>query len=283
MHYLFHHPEIELTNCIFHAAKSWNYKAMELFIKKGASLDTQLDNGRTVLHSAVEMVNKYGFGMHGIVRLLIRAGADMLHRDNAGNTPLDIQSRLYTCFVHRSLSFVTSKNLFENRRLYLSGKLGPEDTIDSVFQVASDFLDIPVLESIKDQLGDRLARRRPSGENLLMLALWAGDLEGVNWLLDRKTCNVTEVDGKKHDALWFALKTTSFQCNIRQLAVVNRLLEGGSRLTAAEDHLLEAASIGRRQLDDLLSPGNIDDTFVRLLITYRYSLRPENERLSLFK
>ena len=46
-----------------------------------------------------------------------------------------------------------AKTYFQNRSLYLSGQLRPEDNLDSVFSVAADFLDIPVLEALKDQLG----------------------------------------------------------------------------------------------------------------------------------
>ncbi len=262
--YLFHHPEVELMSCIFHAARSGNYKAMELFIKKGASLDTQLDDGRTVLHCAVEAVNNDGFGMYGTVRLLIRAGADMLRRDDAGNTPL------YSCKGRSNL--LETKTYFENRRVYLSGSIPPGDTIDSVFLVAADFLDIPVLEALKDQLGDRLMQWRKDGKNLLMVALTATDFDGVNWLLDQKICDITDVDGENHDVLWLAIKNKSLEINARKLAVVNRLLEGGARVT--EDHLLEAASSGHETVNEVL---------MRLLVTYRYSQRHENERLSLFR
>ena len=140
MHYLFHHPEMELTSCcnglpgkvpiICYAAKVGNYTAVVFSIKKGASLHDQLSDGRTILHCAVEAVNHHGVEKYGIVRLLLRAGADMLHRDTHGNTPLSTlplspgQSPLAQAY-------------FENRSLYLSGHISETDTIDSVVEIAA--------------------------------------------------------------------------------------------------------------------------------------------------
>ncbi len=274
VHYLFHHPEMELTSCcnglpgkvpiICYAAKVGNYTAVVFSIKKGASLHDQLSDGRTILHCAVEAVNHHGVEKYGIVRLLLRAGADMLHRDTHGNTPLSTlplspeQSPLAQAY-------------FENRSLYLSGHISETDTIDSVVEIAAYFLDIPVLEALKDRLESRLAQHRSNGDNLLMTALKYTDLEGIHWLLDQKICAIDDVDEENHDALWLAINNR-FDSNTRKLAVINKLLEAGAKVT--EDHLLQAANCPYKGINEIL---------MRLVTIYRYSQRPQEERLSLFK
>ena len=119
--YLINNTEVELTSCsdcfpgvvpfIFLAATIGDYKTTSLLIKKGVSLDTKLSDGRTVVSS-----HNYQRAPQNaaIVRLLMRAGADMLCPDNAGVTPLDEHN------------LPAAKNYFQNRSLYLSGELGPE-------------------------------------------------------------------------------------------------------------------------------------------------------------
>ena len=269
-----YHPEMELTSCsnclpgkvpiLCYAAKVGNYTAVEFLIKTSASLHDQLSDGRTVLHCAVEAVNYHGVEKYGIVRLLLRAGADMLHRDIHGNTPL---STLPLSAEQSPLA----QAYFENRSLYLSGHISETDTIDSVVEIAAYFLDIPVLEALKDLLESRLAQHRSNGDNLLMTALKHIDLEGIHWLLDQKICAIDDVDEENHDALWLAINNR-FESDTRKLAVINRLLEAGAKVT--EDHLLQA--------EDCKHEG-INEIFMRLVTIYRYSQRPQRERLSLFK
>ena len=180
---LLHTSSPDVVPVIFSAAKVGHYKASSLLIKKGASLDTKLSDGRTVLHFAAE---SYQHGLHnfGVVRLLLRTGANMLCPDNAGITPLAALQ-----LSQHQLPAATT--YFQNRSLYLSGKLRPEDNLNSVFYVAADFLDIPVLEALKDQLGDRLIQWRDwtGDKNLLMVAITTHDLDGIDWLLDQKICD----------------------------------------------------------------------------------------------
>ena len=274
--YLIENTEIELRSCciqfpgivppIFRAVKSGHYKASSLLIKKGASLDTKLSDGRTVLHCAAE---SYQHGLHnfGVVRLLLRAGANMLCPDNAGVTPLAALQ-----LSQHQLPAATS--YFQNRSLYLSGKLRPEDNLDSVFYIAADFLDIPVLEALKDQLGDRLIQWRDwTGEkNLLMVAITMHDLDGIDWLLDQKICDMSHKDINRHDVLSIAMDSTRSINNTTRLSLINKLLASGAVVT--ERHLIDEANRSNSEVDELL---------MRLLVTYRYSQRPAHERLSLFK
>ncbi len=265
MEFLLDNTEIELTSCcaqfpgtvpvIFSAAKMGHYKATNLLMKKGSFIDAQLADGRTALHCAIENLKP------GVVRLLLRAGANMLCPDNAGVTPLDVLG----------YQVAAAKNYFQNRSLYLSGKLRPEDNLDSVFSMAADFLDIPVLEALKDQLGDRLIQWRDwtGEENLLIVAIKMNDFDCTDWLLDQKICDMSHKDSEKHDALWFALNSTRFKNRATRLALVTKLLEAGAVVT--EGHLIDEASNCHFEL------------LMRLLVTYRYKQRPAHERLSLFK
>ena len=276
MRYLLDNTEIELTSCsnwfpgvapvIFSAARAGHYKASSLLIKKGASLDTKLSDGRTVLHCAAE---NYQTSLHnsGVVRLLLRAGADMLCLDYAGLTPLDGLQ-----LSQHQLPAATT--YFQNRSLYLSGKLRPEDNLNSVFYIAADFLDIPVLEALKDQLGDRLIQWRleTRERNLLMVAIIMHDLDGMDWLLDQKICDMSHKDSNGHDVLSIAIDSTRSKNNTTRLSLINKLLEAGAVVT--ERHLIDEANRSNSEVDELL---------MRLLVTYRYSQRPVHERLSLFK
>ena len=276
MQFLIDNTEIELRSCciqfpdvvpvIFSAAKVGHYKASRLLIKKGASLDTKLSDGRTVLHCAAE---SYQHGLHnfGVVRLLLRSGADMLCPDNAGVTPLAALQ-----LSQHQLPAATT--YFQNRSLYLSGKLRPEDNLDSVFYVAADFLDIPVLEALKDQLGDRLIQWLDwtGDKNLLMVAITTHDLDGIDWLLDQKICDLSHKDINKHDVLSIAIDSTRSKNNTTRLSLINKLLEAGAVVT--ERHLIDEANRSNSEVDELL---------VRLLVTYRYSLQPVHKRLSLFR
>ena len=59
-----------------------------MLINEGSCpLDTQLKDGRTVLHCAAHAVNMTM--EYGIIRLLVRAGANMLSPSKSGRTPLD--------------------------------------------------------------------------------------------------------------------------------------------------------------------------------------------------
>ena len=274
--YLLDNTEVELMSCsnwclgvvpvIFSAARNGHYKASSLLIKKGASLDTKLSDGRTVLHCAAE---NYQTSLHnsGVVRLLLRAGADMLCLDYAGLTPLDGLQ-----LSQHQLPAATT--YFQNRSLYLSGQLRPEDNLDTVFSVAADFLDIPVLEALKDQLGDRLIQWRDwtGDKNLLMVAITMHDLDGIDWLLDQKICDMSHKDINKHDVLSIAIDSTRSKNTTTRLSLINKLLAAGAVVT--EQHLIDEANRSNSKVDELL---------MRLLVTYRYSQRPAHERLSLFR
>ena len=275
MQYLIDNTAVELTSCgayfsgavpvLFAAAKFGNYEASSFLIKRGGSLDTQLGDGRTLLHYAASDVINRGTGEHGVVRLLVRAGADMLRTDNAGVTPLDVLLKL-------SERFRAAKSYFQNRPSYLSGQLMPEDNLDTVFSVAADLLDIPVLEALRDQLGERLSKWRgwSKERNLLMVAIGMDDLDGIAWLLGQGICDMTHKDSDGHDALWLALKSTRGSRNhTTRLALINKLLEAGAVVT--EGHLIDEANYCHFEL------------LMRLLVTYRYNQRPAHERLSLFK
>ena len=276
MEFLIKNTEVELTSCctefpgivpiIFSAAKVGHYKASRLLIKKGASLDTKLSDGRTVLHCAAE---SYQHGLHnfGVVRLLLRSGANMLCPDNAGVTPLAALQ-----LSQHQLPAATT--YFQNRSLYLSGKLRPEDNLDSVFYIAADFLDIPVLEALKDQLGDRLIQWLDwtGDKNLLMVAITTHDLDGIDWLLDQKICDMSHKDINKHDVLSIAIDSTRSKNTTTRLSLINKLLAAGAVVT--EQHLIDEANRSNSKVDELL---------MRLLVTYRYSQRPAHERLSLFR
>ena len=275
MQYLLDNTKIELTSCsnwfpgvapvIFSAASGGHYKASSLLIKKGAALDTRLSDGRTVLHCAAENYQR-SFHNSGVVRLLLRAGADMLCLDNAGLAPLDgLQLSQH--------QLPAAKNYFQNRAVYLSGKLRPEDNLNSVFNVAADFLDIPVLEALKDQLGDRLIQWRDwTGEkNLLMVAITMHDLDGMDWLLDRKICDMSHKDINGHDVLLIAMDSTRSKNNPTRLSLINELLAAGAVVT--ERHLIDEANRSTSEVDELL---------MRLLVTYRYGRQP-HKRLSMFR
>ena len=272
MQYLIANTAVELTSCNTHfagtvpihvaAAEFGIYEASSFLIKRGGSLDTQIGDGRTILHYAASDVINRGIEKHGVVRLLVRAGADMLCTDNAGVTPLDV--------LKLSERFPAAKSYFQNRSSYLSGKLKPEDNLDSVFSVAADLLDIPVLEALRDQLGERLSTWRDlSGRNLLMAAINVNDLDGIDWLLGLRICDLSHKDTSKQDALWLALNSTRFKNHTTRLALINKLLEAGAVVT--EGHLIDEASYCHFEL------------LMRLLVTYRYKQRPAHERLSLFK
>ena len=109
---------------------------------------------------------------------------------------------------------------------------------------------------------------RKGGKNLLMVAITTNDFDGVKWLLDRNICNITDVDAHKCDALSLAI--LGYESRI---ALGNMLLEAGATVT--EDHLLRAAKGWNEYI--------VNEVLMWLLITYRYSQRPENERLSLFR
>ncbi len=271
MQYLIDNTAVELTSCntyfsgavpvLFAAAKFGNCEASRFLIKKGAALDVQLTDGRTVLHCAAQKCAD-GLEYHGVVRLLVRAAADMLRTNNAGVTPLDI--------LKLSERFPTAKDYFQNRRSYLSGRLRPEDNLDSVFSVAVDLLDIPVLEALRDQLGERLSRNLSKAKNLLMVAIAMHDFEGIDWLLDQGICDMTHKVGDEYDALGLALERTSSRNNITRLSLVNKLLRAGA--VVAEGHLIDEA----KRSDD-------GEVLMKLLLTYRYSQQPVQERLCLFK
>ena len=271
MQYLIDNTAVELTSCntyfsgavpvFFAAAKFGNCEASRFLIKKGAALDVQLTDGRTVLHCAAQKCAD-GLEYHGVVRLLVRAAADMLRTNNAGVTPLDI--------LKLSERFPTAKDYFQNRRSYLSGRLRPEDNLDSVFSVAVDLLDIPVLEALRDQLGERLSRNLSKAKNLLMVAIAMHDFEGIDWLLDQGICDMTHKVGDEYDALGLALERTSSRNNITRLSLVNKLLRAGA--VVAEGHLIDEA----KRSDD-------GEVLMKLLLTYRYSQQPVQERLCLFK
>ena len=244
--HLIDNTEVELTSCckclpgvvpvIFCAAAWGNYKTTSLLIKKGAVLDTKLSDGRTVLHSRHYYPQPEN-SRSCIVRLFLRAGADMLCPDNAGVTPLDTLQ----LSQHQLLA---SKNYFQNRSLYLSGQLGPEDNIDTVFSAAAHFLDIPVLEALTDQLGDRLSTWRDSmGRNLLMAAIIFHDLDGIDWLLGLKICDLSHKDTDQRDALLLALICTHFEHKTARLSLVNKLLEAGATVT--EKHLLVKQAVAQ--------------------------------------
>ncbi len=276
MEFLVKNTEVELTSCctqfpgivpiIFSAAKMGHYKATSILMKMSSSLEAQLLDGRTVLHCATESCQQ-SLHNRGVVRLLLRAGANMLCPDNTGVTPLD-------ALQLSQHQLPAAKNYFQNRALYLSGKLRPEDNIDSVFNVAADFLDIPVLEALKDQLGDRLIQWRDwTGEkNLLMVAITMHDLDGMDWLLDRKICDMSHKDINGHDALSIAMDSTRSKNNPTRLSLINELLAAGAVVT--EGHLIDEANRSTSEVDELL---------MRLLVTYRYSQQPVDKRLSMFR
>ena len=270
--YLIENTEVELMSCsghfpgvvvpvIFHAVAVGNYKTTSLLIKKGTSLKTKLGDGRTVLH----LLNNEPYQDIAIVKLLLRAGADMLCPDNAGVTPLD------TLPLDETLP--AAKHYFQNRSLYLSGQLGPEDDWNTLLLFATYFLDIPVFEALRDQLGDRLSKWRSSiGRNLLMVAIAMHDLDGIDWLLDQKICNISDKDFYGNDALLPALQSTRLKNNTTRLSLVNKLLASGASVT--EGHLIDEANE---------KPSEANEVLMRLLVTYRYSQRPAHERLNLFK
>ena len=109
---------------LFHAVKMQHFKAASFLLKKGAALDTQLTDGRTVMHCAAQNC-VYGLKYHGVLRLLVRAGGNMLLPDSEGATPLDAlgeaQQEGKKLYTHQLPGF---KNYFQNRSLYLAGKLG---------------------------------------------------------------------------------------------------------------------------------------------------------------
>ena len=196
----------------------------------------------------------------------------MLHADSAGVTPLE---RSAGKMPHKLASF---KNYFQHRSLYLSGRLPQEDTLDAVFNTAAYFLDIPVLEAFKDHLKERLSHWHDSkgrtcdcNRNLLMDAITKNDLDGIDWLLDQNICNISDKDIRGHDALLFALSNGAFNNSVK-LGIINKLLAAGATVT--EDHLIYAANYNHEKVAEPL---------MRLLVTYRYSQRPINERISMFK
>ena len=289
LRYLIEHTNVELTSCsnrfsdrvpvLFDAVclgiSVEGYKAVSFLIKKGAALDAQLTNGRTALHYAVQNC-AYGLYAHGVIRLLVRAGASMLCADNAGITPL---AAFGDTQVKESHAYqVLPACYFQNRSSYLSGRLPQEDTLDAVFNTAAYFLDIPVLEAFKDHLKERLSHWHDSKErtcdcnrNLLMDAITKNDLDGIDWLLDQNICNISDKDIRGHDALWFALSNGAFNNSVK-LGIINKLLAAGATVT--EDHLIYAANHNYEKVSEPL---------MRLLVVYRYSQRPINERISMFK
>ncbi len=273
IHYLLHNTEIDLrcfsgnflsiVPVLFDAVYRRKSKIVRLLITEGSALDTQLEDGRTILHCAA--FDK-GRKTNGMVKLLVRAGANMLSPDNTGDTPL---SKLRSKPTQLPLD-QNHFHYFQNRSLYLSGRLAAGDTLDAVSCIAAEFLDIPVLEAFRDQLGDRLMKWRKNGKNLLMVAITIDDFDGIKWLLDQKICNITDFDAENHDALWLAVSNTS---DSARLAVVNMLLADGATVT--EEHLLQAAKSWNEN--------SVNEVLMRLVTIYRYSQRPQEERQNLFK
>ena len=254
---------------IFIAAAERKSESVRCLLTNGVSVHTSLNNGRTVLHRyphcfpnrSSSLSFTYGDRNLAIHSLLMRAGADMLCPDNAGVTPLDTLKL-------PADQFTAAKQYYQNRPLYLKGRIGKDDTLDAVFSQAAEVrFDIPVLVGLKDQLKDRLVHHRwKGGKNLLMVALAIKDLDGITQILDQRICAITDVDDENHDALWYAINT-------KKLSIINGLLEAGATVT--NDHVAQAASF---------EPGKeVNEILMRLLTIYRYSQRTVNERVSLFK
>lgn len=65
-----------------YSAQHGHWGPIQYFLLRGIDLDTPIPDGRTALHLCIES------GMMRTVMLLYGKGADMLHQDNAGRTPL---------------------------------------------------------------------------------------------------------------------------------------------------------------------------------------------------
>ena len=240
---------------LFIAAREGKVESIRCLLNNGLSVHKRLSDGRTILHYCRPEHDSAVFD------LLMRAGADMLCPNNAGVTPLDALNL-------PADELTSAKQYYQNRPLYLKGQLGKDDIFDSIFaQAAHVRFDIPVLVALKDLLKDRLPLYRwRGGKNLLMIAFERNDVDGIIEVLANKICAITDVDDENHDALWFAINT-------KKMLLINKVLEAGAKVT--EGHLLQASSFEPRK--------DVSEILMRLLTIYRYSERPINERISMFK
>ena len=245
------------SKALFHAAKVGSREIVSLLLSNVAYVEAQLSRALSCATANPE-----------IERLLIRAGGNPLISNSKGAIPLDKLILGVPDNYHP-----LTKAYFINRSFHLAGKLIQKDTINSVFLVASWYLDIPVLEKFKDRLIDRLMLWRKGRKNLLMHAFQIHDSDGINWLLDQEIYNIAEVDDNNHDALWYAIHTTKSERNSTRLGFIHKILAAGAIVN--EGHLLEAAIDNDTKRINLI--------LMELALTYRYGKQLIHARLSLFK
>ncbi|XP_077206474.1 ankyrin repeat domain-containing protein 22 isoform X1 [Paroedura picta] len=81
-------PVLLLGYLLMVSKSKQNENLIKMLLRAGADINATDNSGRTALHYACEMKNQ------SIIPLLVRAGADLSIKDKDGETPLDIARRL---------------------------------------------------------------------------------------------------------------------------------------------------------------------------------------------
>ena len=208
-----------------HLAASYEFASLvDVLIQAGAKINANTTNSYLPIHGQDGSKEHWGFASHKGVNsyltkvLLIRAHADLLSMNARGYSALD-------CLRPRLLQHLPAgvvRRYFENRTVYVTqGIFLEDDTNESIFQVAANFLDLPVLTVFKDIFQAQLiAWRDEQGRSLLMVALANQDKAGVIWLLNSKAYDIHARDSGGHNTLWHAVESDN-------LELVNRILAAG--------------------------------------------------------
>lgn len=179
---------------LHYAASFGEIDAVAALVKGGAETFPLSDGARTPLTlaakaSATAFNSPNYLKYWAIIRFFLRADSYkdsyMLSTDKWGGRALDYitQAILEDDYVGDMRSKV--RDYFQRRNLYVKNECSDTDDLDALFAVAAYFLDIPVLEIIKNECSSQLKTWcDKDGRNLLTVAREMHDTTGAQWLID---------------------------------------------------------------------------------------------------
>ena len=209
-------PRTAFKNTLLHiAAKKGHLDLVRFLIKNYRDINVNLINisGMSAAHLAA---SKSSERPSAILRVLIRAGADMIDGRRAPRV-IDYLEFITPSIIDQVVRY------FKRRKLFLNClAMDENDNENEMFEVAAEFLDLPVLESFKIRWMPEL---KNCGKNLCKEACKINDIDGITWLLTEEIVAIESLPAETQKEIFFLAVDNGHD------ALVNRCLDAGAKPT----------------------------------------------------